>query len=97
VLNKLDPAARALAEYMSDLSEEAYYAAWMQDLEFDLWSAVIGGPRTYGRLEITGAHLARLTELSAAANGWIVFDDAQEETLVPLADWKRRFESWSQQ
>lgn len=60
MLHQLDPAARALADYMSGLSEEAYCAAWMQDLEFELWRALGGGPTTYGRLELTHAHVARL-------------------------------------
>ncbi len=97
MLLQLDPAARALAEYMSDLSEEAHCAAWMQDLEFELWRALISGPRTYGRLQITATHIARLGELSAAAKGWIVFDDDHEEILVPLHEWEQRFQTWSQQ
>lgn len=82
MLQQLDPHARALADFMSELSEEAYCAGWMDGLEFELWRALIGGPRTYGRLEITDEQLARLRELSEAAKGWIVFDDAEEETLV---------------
>jgi hypothetical protein len=96
VLQQLDPHARALADFMSELSEEAYCAGWMDGLEFALWRALIGGPRTYGRLEITDQQLTRLRELSEAARGWIVFDDAEEETLVPLGEWKQRFETWSQ-
>jgi len=79
---------------MSELSEVAYCAGWMDGLEFELWRALIGGPRTYGRLEITDEQLARLRALSGAASGWIVFDDAEEETLVPLDEWQRRFERW---
>lgn len=96
MLLQLDPAARALADYMSDLSEAAYSAAWMQDLEFELWRALVSGPRAYGRLELTDVHLARLRELSKAANGWIAFDGDQEELLVPLEEWKQRFEKWLQ-
>ncbi|MBI5071035.1 MAG: hypothetical protein HZB56_22690 [Deltaproteobacteria bacterium] len=96
MLQQLNPDARTLADFMSELSEEAYSAGWMDGLEFDLWKALIGGPRTYGRLEITDEQLARLSELSEAAKGWIVFDDVEEETLVPLDEWKQRFERWLQ-
>ena len=95
VLQQLNPDARALADFMSELSEEAYCAGWMGGLEFELWKALVGGPRSYGRVEITDEQLKRLGELSEAAKGWIVFDDVEEESLVPLDDWKQRFERWS--
>jgi hypothetical protein len=41
--------------------------------------------------------LTSLTEPSAAADGWIIFDDVQEEILIPMAEWKQRFKEWSQQ
>jgi hypothetical protein len=97
MLLELEPKARALADYMSDLSEEAYAAGWMDGLEFDLWEAVVSGPRKYGFLDITPHHIARLRELSQEAGGWIVFDDADEETLLPLSDWEKRFSTWKQE
>ena len=84
------PQAAALRDYMSELSEEAYHAGWMRDLEYDLWDAVEHGPRSYGRLELTEQHIAKLRELSAACGGWIQFhEDAPEEDFVPLERWKR--------
>src|SRR3954468_4306066 len=93
----LEPNARDLAQYMSDLSETAYYAGWMDGLEFELWDAVVSGPRVYGRLRITDEHIAELRRLSVAAGGWIVFDDDAEEMFVPLADWQARFAGWKRQ
>jgi hypothetical protein len=43
MLRDLTPAQLELAEYMSDLSEEAYCAGWMRDLEYALWDAAYGG------------------------------------------------------
>src|SRR5690348_8549344 len=86
----MTPHAAALRDYMSELSEEAYYAGWMTDLEYALWDAVEHGPRSYGRLELTQEHLGKLRELSAACGGWIRFpEDAAEEEFVPLETWKR--------
>ncbi len=96
MLSKLEPKARQLAEFMSGLSEEAYCAGWMDGLEFELWDAVIGGPREYGCLQITLGHIAQLRELSAAAGGWIVFDDKEEESLLPVGEWEKRFAEWKQ-
>jgi hypothetical protein len=94
VLRTLDPQAPELAEYMSELSERAYYAGWMVDLEFRLWQAVVDGPRKYGRLLITDEHIGELRRLSEAARGWIVFDDKHGEIFLPMKQWKDRFETW---
>ena len=51
---------RELAEYMMELSEEAYCAEWMQNLEHILWSAVQNGPIYWGRLDITEEHIAKI-------------------------------------
>ena len=71
----MSPEAAALREYMSSLSEEAWYAGWMMDLEYALWDAVEHGPRSYGRLDVTEQHIAKLRDLSAACGGWIRFAD----------------------
>lgn len=79
---------------MSEISEKAYCAGWMDGLEFGLWRALIGGPRICGRLELTDEQLARLRELSEAAKGWILFDEAEEETFVSLEEWTKRSDAW---
>lgn len=53
-------AIKELSDYMSELSEEAYYAGWMEDLEYALWDAVILGPKKYGVLDITTNHISKL-------------------------------------
>lgn len=86
----MTPEAVALRDYMSELSEAAWYARWMQDVEYELWDAVEHGPRRYGRLDISPEHIARLRALSAACSGWIRFDDvAGAEVYVPLDTWTR--------
>jgi len=85
---------RALADFMSDLSEEAYCAGWMEGLEYALWEAVLGVRRDYGRLHFTGAQQARLRELSDCCEGWIVFDEDTEETWVAREEWQGRFLAW---
>jgi hypothetical protein len=86
----MSPEAVALRDYMSELSEEAWHAGWMMDLEYALWDAVEHGPRSYGRLAIPEQHIAKLRELSLACGGWIRFtDDGLKEEFVPLERWKR--------
>ena len=57
---------RALAEYMSELSEEAYFVGWMTDLEYNLWEAVLGIRRRYGLITISQAKVQKLKALADA-------------------------------
>lgn len=91
MLQDLTTDQRRLADFMSDLSEQAYYASWMEGLEYALWEALVGPRREYGRLEFSEAHRTRLRELSDSCGGWIVFDDDNEETWLPRAEWEKRF------
>ena len=50
MLTDLTPDQRALAEYMSELSEQAIHAGWIQNLEHALWRARTEGPFVYTRL-----------------------------------------------
>ena len=87
----------AFAQYMSDLSEEAYCAGWMSRLEVDLWKAVTSGPFLYGRLDLTPEHILKLTEFSRICGGWIVFDDEREESFVPMDEWLSRVAAFNAQ
>ena len=96
MLNDLTAAQQRLANYMSELSECAFSAGWIEGLEVALWQALPDKPFKYGSLELTSAHLNRLTELSTDCGGWIYFDDEDEETFVSFDDWRHqlvRFEA----
>jgi len=88
----LDSQQRALAARMSDISEAAYCAGWMQDLEHSLWRAVAEGPRRYGRMDLTEQDVAELRRLSAACAGWIAWDEELGELWLPLAAWLARYD-----
>jgi hypothetical protein len=85
--------ANKLSEYMSELSEQAYCAGWMQGLEYALWNAVLKGRVKYGRLQITRAHTQKLKELSEQCGGWIVWDDDLGEAFMPLDQWQKKYEA----
>ena len=67
---------------MSKISEEAYYAGWMEDIEYVLWYALLKGPANYGHKFIDEQAILRLKQLSEEANSWIIFDDDTWETAV---------------
>ena len=87
MLTDLTPDQRALAEYMSELSEQAYYAGWIGNLEHTLWRARTEGPFVFTRLVLTDAHVAKLRELNERCGGWIIFDQTNAETFVPTEQW----------
>ncbi len=89
MISDLNLAQKELAEYMSYLSEEAYSATWMDDLEFKLWQLMNGEITEYGRLEVTSQMIDKLKDLSARANGWIIFDDDKDEIYVPWKSWEK--------
>ncbi len=92
--SRLTPAQRALAEYMSQLSEEFYCAGWLIGLEYALWDAVRSGHGPLGWQHLDEMQISRLRDLSHQCDGWIVFDDTQERKWLPLEEWERRFEDW---
>ena len=87
MLKDLTPDQRALAEYMSELSEQAIYAGWIQNLEHALWRARTEGPFVSTRLALTDIHVAKLRELNERCGGWIYFHPTNEETFVPTERW----------
>lgn len=93
MLADLNSEQRALADYMSELSEKAWHAVWIAHLEYDLWDAVTGGSSSFGQIYLTREHLQTLMNLSERCGGWIVYDQANEETFVPIDEWKKRYET----
>ncbi len=94
MLADLNPEQRALADYMSELSEKAWHAGWIADLEYDIWGAVTGGSSSFGQMDLTSEHLQTLRNLSERCGGWIAYDDAIEETFVPINEWKEKYEAY---
>ena len=91
MLTDLSPEQRALADAMSEISESAYCAGWMDGLEYALWHLLTTGQTRYGRSRVTREELMRLRNLSERCGGWIVWDEQKEETFVQMEDWQRMF------
>lgn len=86
---------KELAERMSQISEEAFFAGWMDDLEFHLWDAIHGGSRKYGQVTLTQTQLDGLRQLSGRLGGWVCFgDDEGVEDFVPLDRWVVLYDQW---
>ncbi|WP_077038462.1 hypothetical protein [Pelomonas sp. KK5] len=89
MLSDLSLEQQELAGYMSELSEDAYCAGWIDRLEFSLWQALSDGPRKFGQLDLATEHLARLAELSEASGGWIYYNGENDESFASFSEWQR--------
>ena len=87
---------KILAEYMSEISELAYCAGWMHDLEYMLWRIIVcdENDRLYGRYELSDADIGRLRLLSDKCKGWIYFDEVEEEKWISNDDWNKKYNQW---
>jgi hypothetical protein len=97
MLKDLTPSQRALADYMSELSEDAYCAGWLVGLEFELWALMQGNQRDFGFLEFSGEEARRLRELSDRCAGWIIYDRDTEETWMPTSEWEQWYSKWREE
>ncbi|WP_431047076.1 hypothetical protein [Roseateles sp. L2-2] len=77
----------ALAEFMSELSERAYFAGWMTDIEVELWRALHSPAHRGAPLHLSPDDVQKLDTLSRQCGGWIFFDDDLEETFAPMDEW----------
>ena len=82
-----------LRELMREISETAWSAGWMQDLEYSLWGYLENGSGAYGHMEIDDDLIRRLDDLSREAGGWFVYGPSGEQ-FVPLDRWKELYRAW---
>ena len=94
MINDLTPTQRDLARLMSEISESAWRAVWMQGLEYELWTEVRSTSDARSRRLASPAQLERLSQLSRACGGWITFDQEREEVFVALTEWTALYDNW---
>jgi hypothetical protein len=90
-----------LGQLMSDISEEAFCARWMDQLEYDLWEAINGGRRKYGlkygQITLSDEQITRLRELSSRLGGWVWFNDDLGSEFIEIERWRVMYEQWLEQ
>nr|WP_294946888.1 hypothetical protein [uncultured Mucilaginibacter sp.] len=82
---------KQLADFMSDISEDAYCSSWNYGLEYTLWDAVLNGECRYARHYITKENIEVMIKLSNECGCWIYFDDEKGQTPIPLDEWRKKF------
>ncbi|HEX8426538.1 hypothetical protein [Hymenobacter sp.] len=81
----LNKQQKALHDLMSQISEEAWAAGWMEGLEYALWHIVLNGPARYGWEFISESTIKQLKQLSQQTGEWIIYDDVTKETAITLS------------
>ena len=84
----LSEQSQLLADYMSELSRQAFQNNWVQHLEFMLWHAIVQGPMHYGDIYITEAHIKRLRFLRDQCRGWVYYHRTEGLIWVQLPAWQ---------
>lgn len=89
-----------LANYMSDLSEDAYSAGWIQQCEYAIWREMQeNDPNKGGRFIwfIPSQRCANtLTLLSNMINGWVMWSEEKDEPVfVPMEEWLDLYQKWN--
>lgn len=93
----LTPQQRALAEAMSEVSEAAFRAGWMEGTEYDVWRLLHhGGPWGMASAEQLVPLLADVRTALERAGCWIVWEsDEPDERPVTLDQWQRLYRTWA--
>lgn len=83
---------RALAEAMSDISEDHVCAGWEGGLEYRLWAMVIGeGTREFGFGNVAPSKLLPLAIAAKNLGGWVAWL-GDGEAFVPMVKWAKMYE-----
>lgn len=80
-------ASALLLSGMQRISENEWSAGWMSGLEYVLWEALSGKPRTH---TFTAEDLTELRELSNMCDGWWVWNGGA--CFMRLEEWRKTYE-----
>lgn len=78
---------------MSDLSERAYRAQWMLNVEVELWAALQAPDGRAVPHTLTPTEVANLWTMAEACGGWITSDPVSGLAFVPMDEWLLKVEN----
>lgn len=86
--NQMNWKQQALASLMS-ISEDSWYAGWMDGLEFRLWQMVQDPEdNCYGMATVSKEDIQTLKEISDEINGWIAWGEKEgQKVFVSMDEW----------
>ena len=98
--DRLTDAQDQLYRYMSDISELAYCAGWMDGTEYRLWAFMsdANDDGRWGNAILTPEVRSNLRRLSEQIDGWVCWADAVKggpgggPVFVARAHWQKEYE-----
>ncbi|MER7968085.1 hypothetical protein ABTX35_03560 [Streptomyces sp. NPDC096080] len=97
-MTALTPAQSALVDAMSEVSETAYCAGWLDGTEYEVWRLLHGPPRSWGQAgpELLAPALEAVRVAYRAAGCWILWDEAADgESPVGIERWRGLYARWA--
>ena len=99
---------RELTAKISELSERCYYAGWLHDCEYEIWSMAVNGiPKNRNDPQLAWGHCSpddlataveEIASLARSIDRWVVWDDAIDADMavraVDLTRWVEMFGAW---
>lgn len=94
----MEPMQLALAQLMSDLSEECWAAGWLSRTEYDIWALIHGERESWGMATAATLQeeLAAIVAVAQACGSWIVWDKPVGTRAIPLERWVERYVEWKE-
>ena len=97
----LRPAGQLLEMALSELSEDHARAGWIVDLEYLVWTSVVGAGAeivehdTFGLGRLGRDVASELGELANRAGGWVAWDsESHAPALVTMETWLNKYDQW---
>ncbi len=101
------PEARQLESLISDISRRCLYGQWIDGVEYRLWQRMLEGCGDFGDDVITMFEVDELRRLSAAIDGWLVWQDVMHDDpvktylesgpyVMAMSEWLPLFERWKE-
>ena len=85
-------AAKALVQKMSEFSESAMCAGWVEGTEWTLWQVSLVKFNSWGNHAFSQEEVEELVSLSERCNGWWIWWDG--ERFVTKQQWQQIVVAW---
>lgn len=86
-----------IADKISKVSQEAYDAGWLVEVEFSLWDLMKSSEVKDNEFRglVKDRDLRYLEKLSEKYAGWYIWEEGDlEAKFISLDSWKGKFETW---
>src|SRR5690349_11296056 len=87
-----------LRDLISEVSEAAFFAGWMEDAEYEVWRlATQGGAWGRTDAEESAGLLTEALSTARRIDRWVIWSERTgcDNEPIPLGDWSSMFRAWA--